>query len=772
MKQRRSFLLWIFVVAFIVCIFVAFAVGCTQKREKPQAVQLAAPQNVRILGGKVCWDEVENTSSYRIEAGQYIFTTTQTEYSLGELQEIQQYMIYVYAVGDGVNYSESKASKPVYYMLERGTNGLQYNRLEDGTYEVSKGTTTASEITVPAFYNGKEVTQVADEAFYDYKTLRIMNLPSTIKKIGDSAFSASFGSVKLAQINFPEGLEYIGNYAFESGLQTSGTGSVSSALRNVKLPESLKYIGKCAFDGCAFTEITIPEGIEYLGESAFSGCRFLEKVVLPQSLTEIQDNLFYNCKSLYSINLSNIESVGSGAFALCSRLVYINLPERLKYVGSDAFNKTPWYTLWLEQQPEGLLVYKNVLLGYKGEMPQDYVIDSLPQGVNVIAGDAFSGCKNLKAFNAGGWTAIGDGALNGTSITQITIPSTAEIFGLTFCGNSSLETVVYQEGVKTTGEAAFINCIDLKNVTLPESLVEISSSTFRECTALENITIPDSVSAIGNFAFFGCTGIKELNLPQSVNEIGEWAFSMCKALEKINIPDKVTAINYQSFSYCVSLKKIIIPENVTVIGENAFSGCVGLTKIIIPDKVTEIGKGAFLKCTGLTEITITYGVTKISESAFQGCTSLEFRYITESVTVIERGVFAGCTKITQLTIPASVLEIDYKAFCDVGMHDDAPTIYPTVYIESGSALLAENIRHSYVFSGCELSEDKSYVVSFTKTEDNIYVPYSGPLNDPTRKGYDFGGWTTVADGTVAEYTTENLTEAPDGTVLYAIWIKK
>jgi uncharacterized repeat protein (TIGR02543 family) len=46
------------------------------------------------------------------------------------------------------------------------------------------------------------------------------------------------------------------------------------------------------------------------------------------------------------------------------------------------------------------------------------------------------------------------------------------------------------------------------------------------------------------------------------------------------------------------------------------------------------------------------------------------------------------------------------------------------------------------------------------------------LSAPLRAGYDFGGWTTVENGTTEEYTMETLINAPDNTKLYAIWTEK
>ena len=40
---------------------------------------------------------------------------------------------------------------------------------------------------------------------------------------------------------------------------------------------------------------------------------------------------------------------------------------------------------------------------------------------------------------------------------------------------------------------------------------------------------------------------------------------------------------------------------------------------------------------------------------------------------------------------------------------------------------------------------------------------------PVREGYTFAGWATEQGSKQVAYTIENMAEAPEGTVLYAIW---
>ncbi|MBE6942231.1 MAG: hypothetical protein E7455_08120 [Ruminococcaceae bacterium] len=80
--------------------------------------------------------------------------------------------------------------------------------------------------------------------------------------------------------------------------------------------------------------------------------------------------------------------------------------------------------------------------------------------------------------------------------------------------------------------------------------------------------------------------------------------------------------------YLLSIVKIIIEPGVTSIGSNAFVrgsdrmvpdyGCSNLTSIVIPDSVTSIGDYAFYCCTSLTSITIPNSVTNIGYATFNG----------------------------------------------------------------------------------------------------------------------------------------------------------
>ena len=114
-------------------------------------------------------------------------------------------------------------------------------------------------------------------------------------------------------------------------------------LPNNKLPESITTIDSGAFDGCTNLRIdelylpnlkTINGGFENcdvrkitnLGSitkvAGFANNANLESVVLPETLTTINNNAFSNCTSLTTINLpESVTTINGSSFGNCTSLV-------------------------------------------------------------------------------------------------------------------------------------------------------------------------------------------------------------------------------------------------------------------------------------------------------------------------------------------------------------------------------------------------------------------------------------------------------------------
>ena len=79
-------------------------------------------------------------------------------------------------------------------------------------------------------------------------------------------------------------------------------------------------------------------------------------------------------------------------------------------------------------------------------------------------------------------------------------------------------------------------------------------------------------------------------------------------------------------------------------------------------RVTSIGEMAFSECTGITSITIPNTIVIIEYCAFDGCTGLTEINIPNSVTIIEDCAFFGCTRLTEITMFNSVTSIGQHVF--------------------------------------------------------------------------------------------------------------
>lgn len=106
---------------------------------------------------------------------------------------------------------------------------------------------------------GEGITEIGLWTFSQIKTLEQVSLPESLKIIGDYAFYKT----GLIEITFPDGLEEIGERAFQEAM-----GAVRDG---VYLPDGLKKIGKSAFLDGGMEFIFVPSSVTEIGDYAFDG---------------------------------------------------------------------------------------------------------------------------------------------------------------------------------------------------------------------------------------------------------------------------------------------------------------------------------------------------------------------------------------------------------------------------------------------------------------------------------------------------------------------
>ena len=521
------------------------------------ATPLPAPQNLRMEGKILVWDAVEHAAGYVVRLQNREQEVEGTSFDLSSLA-VGTYAVRVKAYGDGGKYTNSDWSRFSYTAEEavaRGYDelGYQYTLLEDGTgYSIHRGkvnTFKMEKIVIPAYYRGLPVKRIAEGGFAMYKptayiapnpyTRYLLNevteeivLPATLEEIGPWGLA---GMSKLESVVIPDSVTKLEKRAFYGCIN----------LKTVKLPAGLKEIPERCFEACGLAEITLPDGLETIGNRAFCarGVRiYPEKhdvyidqsftdVVIPASVKTIEASAFYGCQKLKNITLKGV-------------------PEEL---GVMVFDDTAWY----HAKADGPVYLGNILVDYKGTMPEDYTL-YIPATVKGIAGGVFWNQRNLKS-------------------------------------------VIISDGVRLMGREIFRGCSALSEIRLPSDLTKIPDETFSGCIGLSQIDLSANVAEIGEEAFM-YTGLIRFVVPDRVEAIGDSAFEGCKALEEIVLPAGLKSIGKCAFWGCESLGQIVLPAGLKSIGRNVFRNCKKLREIVIPASVEYLGNFPMSNCDALEAV--------------------------------------------------------------------------------------------------------------------------------------------------------------------------
>ena len=396
-----------------------------------------------------------------------------------------------------------------------------------------------------------------------------------------------------------------------------------------------------AFYGNNFiTSVVIPNSVTGIENYAFSDCTSLKNVTIGDSVKYIAWYVFSGCTSLESVTIGNsVEGIGGLAFIDCSSLTSVTIPNSVTYIGSSAFARCTSLA--------------SVTIGNSVEEIGDY---------------AFADCSSLTSVTIpNSLTSIGECAFTEcTSLMSITVLEENPTY-------KSMDGTLYTKDGKTLIQYA-IGRMDTSFV-IPDGVTSIDIGAFYKCTALTQVTIPDGVTTLCHRAFSSCKGLTSIVLPNSVTIIGTNAFSSCKGLTSIVIPDSVTNINYEAFRDCTSLTSVEIGSNVEIIGRCAFGYCTSLVSITVSDEnavyksidgnlYTKDGKTLIQYATGKPDISfvIPNNVTSIGEYAFSQCDNLASVIIPDGVTSIGDSAFYCCSRLSSVTIPSSITSVGGSAF--------------------------------------------------------------------------------------------------------------
>ena len=567
----------------------------------------------------------------------------------------------------------------------------------------------SSYITEIFAFDAVSLKNIGNYAFSGLTYLTNITLPNSIESIGDYAFS-NCKSMEL-DMSVLTNLKTIGTYAFNQ----------CKALESILIGENVTSIGKSAFNGCTnvktinylainlvnsstmevgdsslglkliigekvenipsymFSESNIyysviseidasnAKNLKTIGEKAFYSITTLKSVSLSESLEEIGDYAFGNCKSMeldMSV-LANLKTIGTYAFSQCKALESIVIEENVTSIGKNAFNSCTnvnsiyYYAKKISNTTTTSVIANNLgenvyqtkglklVIGSRVETIPNYFMDS-------------SYITEIFAFDAVSLKNIGNYAFSGlTYLTNITLPNSIESIGdyaFSNCKSMELDMSVLTN-LKTIGEHAFSQCKTLDNITIGENMTSLGKSAFYSCYNVKTINylainlvnsskiivgdsslglklvIGEKVENIPSYMFSdgntSCSYITEIDASNAKNlkTIGENAFYNITTLKSVSLSESLEEIGDYAFGNCKSMElDMSVLTNLKTIGSHAFYQCKGLVNITFGEKLTTIGAYAFYNCSNITSITLHNSIQTIEAYAFYNCSNLIYVY--------------------------------------------------------------------------------------------------------------------------------------------------
>lgn len=433
--------------------------------------------------------------------------------------------------------------------------------------------------------------------------------------------------------------------------------------------------------------VVVPEEVTDIG-TVFMNNTYIQKVILPEGITQLANYAFYNCTNLAEINIpANVTTIGNYCFDYCGSLSTVIFEgTALTSIGNYSFA----FTTSLK------------------------AID-LPEGLTTI---------NTAAFNASG-------------IEEIVMPSTLSVIGDgAFYYALALRSVTFNEGLENICREAFYGCSSLKEIIIPDSVTSISrysvtsagstSSnyyTFAYCTSLERVVLGSNVTKIGKYTFYGCSSLKEIEWG-GVTALYGYAFAAC-GFEELTLPEQITSFNTYAFADNVNLKKVYYYSSVSQ--NYLFANCTSLETVAIKtDQAFTFSSTTFSGCTSLAAFYVDENNASFTvidnflvRTDTMEATAIPGILLTQEVVTIPEGittfpaVFQNDTALKTVYLPSTITSLPSSAFSNCSSLENvifadncALTSLPTYTFRNCSALtkisLPDNLETlgNYVFYGC------------------------------------------------------------------------
>ena len=642
-------------------------------------------------------------------------------------------------------------------------------------------TLTGDEVNWPLLYEatsvelGPKVTTINPYLFSENSKLENLTIGSGVTTIGEYAFNScgtywddeTHQGVENLVVTMGSNVTSIGAHAFEN----------CSTLKSIALSSTLTTIGNEAFYLTGLTSISIPASVTSIGDRAFQNCDNMTSITIEDSETPLslagtysERPLWNNASTIYlgrnltltgdevnwpllyeatSVELGpKVTTINPYLFSENSKLENLTIGSGVTTIGEYAFNSCGTY--WDDETHQGV----------------ENLVVTMGSNVTSIGAHAFENCSTLKSIALSSTlTTIGNEAFYLTGLTSISIPAS----------------------VTSIGDRAFQNCDNMTSITIEDSETPLSlAGTYSERPLWNNA----STIYIGR------------NLTLTGDEVN---WSLLETATSVEFGPQVTAIpNYLFSGGELSSVKVPwlspISLNATTFSDKTYANATlwipggtmdayeaannwkefvnkDFASYVVSITASAHGTLAVADISSTNGETATTLIDRETDAVFTVTPATGYELKTFTVNGEDKTPTEGSYTVSNLladqTVVAGFTPITYTLTYDLAKGSVATANPATYTIETATFTLKNPTREGYNFAGWTgtgLTEatttvtiakgstgERSYTATWTPINYDITLTLDGgtatnpatytiesddiTLNNPTKTGYTFKGWT-------------------------------
>ena len=748
---------------------------------------------------------------------------------------------------------------------------------------------------------------IGADAFYNSK-LESIKLPNSLEEIRRSSFSHN----NLKVITIPKNVNFIDNGAFSFNplldrimvaeenefydsrndsnliIETS-TNKIIQGSNNATIPNSVVTIGNTSFMGLSIEELEVPEGITSIEENAFMHADFLEKIILPNSLTNIHSSVFSYYENIDEQKLLGAASSGCGTgigttvlwvnedsyaynFAVNNDKTYVIIgdssdtvkitkitymlkkssfyPEekledyidwiKYEYIEGEEVFETEVQNFTVEYQNSDSISINDYAAFIKFDLEHSYKNIKMPIFFNVVDGKSeielpiieavlgdyvgnyefpdgtFSAYTGTSYNEVGEYKLLGDYTLKDTGETYYSVEVTVRVLDKELVYNFAQHiyaktydgtTTVNPNNVVLHSYRSNIAPFDYTIVSAELNSPEVSPKTLVKIKARINDDSYEKFAFSGNkqeIEFTGYMAVIDFEIPEVTLLIGETFYSHCNdegCLKSYNLisfeeAGDYTIGGYYSFNDGSGIiYDILIPvhvinkqfvESLAEISPKEYDGTtnVDFNTITLPniDKSDYTILSAELESPDVNEWGAAIIKVKLNDTFYENYAFTGNKQESEWYNDIE---------ITKAT-PKYDVPQDLKAELGQSLYDiSLPkgfewTSENEVFNEAGNKTYEakytpDDIVNYKIIENIKITINvslKTYTITYNSNDENnltsiqeVEQNKQTKLKENTfeRKGFEFIGWNTNADGTGTNYSDKQEISINENLILYAQW---